>query len=124
MKIVRSVDRPRRVRAHPLPVLQRLVDGTVGAEALTVWRNELAPGEQVLRHSHDVEEVLLVLTGHCRVLTDSDAADLLPGDAVIVPPGTPHGFRALGPADTSVVAVLASADPQVEWHAVDPPSAR
>lgn len=45
------------------------------------------------RHPHehaDVEECILVLAGHGRVWINGETAALRPGDALLVPPATPH----------------------------------
>lgn len=97
-------------RPHPLPTLQRLVDSTTGAHALTVLRNDLRAGEIVPEHRHDVEEVLVVVSGRCRVDAGGESAELHAGDAVTVPPHTLHGFRHAGTGPAGVIAVLAAPD--------------
>lgn len=71
MRVVRGKDHLPVVREHPLPPVQRLIDHASGAESLTILINELRAGEQVSEHSHEVEEVLLVMSGH---LSDFDSA--------------------------------------------------
>ncbi len=115
MQIVRGAERPMRSRPYPLPLVKRLVDGSDGATAMTVLMNELRPPEGVSRHRHDVEEILVVTAGRCEVTVGSATAELAAGDAVVVPPGTVHAFRAVGPQPAAVTAVLASPDPRMLW---------
>jgi quercetin dioxygenase-like cupin family protein len=102
-------------RPYPLPLVRRLVDGADGATALTVLMNELRSGERVPDHIHNVEEILMVTAGRCEFVVGSSTTELAAGDAVIVPPRTVHGFRAVGPQPAAVTAVLASPDPQMVW---------
>lgn len=115
MQVVRGTSRPMRSRPHPLPLVRRLVDGSDGAAAMTVLMNELRAGERVLRHSHNVEEILMVTAGRCEFTVGSDTTELAAGDAVIVPPRTVHGFRTVGSEPAAVTAVLASPDPRMVW---------
>ena len=113
MRVVRSADHPAAVRAHPLPTLQCLIDREAGSDAMTILKNELIADQEVPEHTHDVEEVLIVTSGGCRVEVAGETADLDAGDAVVVPPNTAHSFRHLGARPTTVIAVLASADVKI-----------
>jgi quercetin dioxygenase-like cupin family protein len=108
--IARGADHPAAVRPHPLPTLQRLVDRAAGSSAMTVLRNDLVSGQAVPEHSHDVEEVLIVTAGAVEVDIDGAAEVVDAGDAVIVPPHTPHSFRHAHDEPATVFAVLASPD--------------
>ena len=110
MQVIRATARPTVVRRAPLPTLQRLVDGDVGACATTVLVNQFIAGQRVPAHKHDVEEVIVVTAGRC-VVSLADAEDVLAaGDAVVVPPGTAHSIRHVGDLPATVIAVLAAAD--------------
>jgi quercetin dioxygenase-like cupin family protein len=109
MQVIRSTARPTLVRRAPLPTLQRLVDGDVGARATTILVNQFTAGQRVPDHTHDVEEVLVVTAGQC-VVSLAEAEDVLAaGDAVVVPPGTVHSIRHVGDLPATVIAVLATA---------------
>jgi quercetin dioxygenase-like cupin family protein len=110
MSIIPGTDRPAAVRPAPWPTLQRLVDRANGSEAVTVLVNRFTGDERVARHTHDVEEVLVVVAGAVTVSLGDDAFRVAAGDAVVVPSGTLHGLRHDGPGEASVVAILASPD--------------
>jgi quercetin dioxygenase-like cupin family protein len=110
VRIVRGADRPKAIRPHPLPSLQRLVDRAAGSAAMTVLRNDLVSGQAVPEHSHDVEEILIVTAGAVHVDVAGSAETAAAGDAVIVPPHTAHSFRHASDGPATVFAVLASPD--------------
>jgi quercetin dioxygenase-like cupin family protein len=110
MAIVRSQDRPIRTRGPDLPTLQRLVDRANGAEAVSVLINTFTAGQEVPKHTHDVEEVLIVTTGECVVTVDGEQYGAREGDAVIVKPGATHSIAHRSEQPCTVVAVLGSAD--------------
>jgi quercetin dioxygenase-like cupin family protein len=110
---VRGSNRPAVVRAEPLPTLQRLVDRDAGSNEVTILVNELSEGQRVPEHVHDVEEVLIVTAGQCSVQVGDETAIVGAGDAVIVRPNTPHGFRHVGTTSATIIAVLASPDVQI-----------
>jgi quercetin dioxygenase-like cupin family protein len=60
-----------------------------------------------------VEEVLIVTAGQCSVQVGDETAIVGAGDAVIVRPNTPHGFRHVGTTSATIIAVLASPDVQI-----------
>jgi quercetin dioxygenase-like cupin family protein len=114
MQVIRATARPTVVRRAPLPTLQRLVDGDVGACATTILVNQFIAGQRVPDHKHDVEEVIVVTAGQCVVSVADAEGVLATGDAVVVPPGTAHSIRHVGDLPATVIAVLATA------HAVLP----
>jgi quercetin dioxygenase-like cupin family protein len=50
---------------------------------------QMPPGNVVRTHSHDRDELMVVLGGGCRFNED---VDLGPGDSATVPAGEPYGF--------------------------------
>jgi quercetin dioxygenase-like cupin family protein len=97
--------------APPLPSLQSLISAEAGATSLTVLINEVQPDETVPLHTHEVEEVLVVVDGSCEVTAGRTTLHAERGDAVIVPAGVRHGISHAGTGAARVVAVLASAIP-------------
>jgi quercetin dioxygenase-like cupin family protein len=110
MSIVRRDDRPVLDRGPDLPTLQRLVDRGSGSEAVSVLVNEFSHGEAVPEHVHDVEEVLLVVSGECVVTVDGEHHTAYAGDAVIVRPGSRHSIAHESDEPCTVFGVLGSAD--------------
>jgi quercetin dioxygenase-like cupin family protein len=113
-RVIRSAQRPVLTRPGGQPALQRLVDSEAGARALTVLSNDCGAGEAVRAHTHDVEEVLLVVSGSCEVGIDGTTATVSEGDAVVIPAGQPHSFRARQDG-TRVLGILAGPDARTHY---------
>ena len=111
--IIRSTDRPVQERGPELPTLQRLVDRENGSSAVTVLVNHFAGHQSVPPHTHEVEEVLIVVSGECVLVVDGSELISGSGDAVIVPPGVEHSIDHRSADDATVVAVLASPDVRI-----------
>jgi mannose-6-phosphate isomerase-like protein (cupin superfamily) len=55
----------------------------------------LAPGAATRRHYHArSEEIYLILDGDGRLEVDEDVRAVGPGDAILIPPGSPHRLDA------------------------------
>lgn len=74
-----------------------LATPSVGATEVSVIRQRQQPGGANPVHSHDREEVMVVLAGTVAVTAGDDAHRLGPGDAIIVPARTPHRVENAGP---------------------------
>jgi mannose-6-phosphate isomerase-like protein (cupin superfamily) len=62
-----------------------------GARAQSLARAAVAAGAETEEHFHRAsEEVYLFTSGKGRMRLGSDEADVAAGDAVVIPPGTPH----------------------------------
>ncbi|MEV0713689.1 cupin domain-containing protein [Asanoa sp. NPDC050611] len=48
------------------------------------------------RHTHEEEQVVLVLEGEIEFEVDGDVRVLKPGDVAVIPPWVPHGARTTG----------------------------
>ncbi len=60
----------------------------------------LKPGQKTLEHFHKVsEEIYYVLRGAGRVTVAGGVGDVSEGDAVLIPPGTPHLIDNTGNCD-------------------------
>ena len=113
MSIVRHDDRPVLARGGGRPTLQRLVDRAGGSDTVTVLINVFTGNQAVPEHTHEVEEVLLVVAGECTVTLDGRPESVRAGDAVVVPPGRSHAIKHDSGERCQVIAVLASADAQI-----------
>lgn len=72
--------------------------------------NHFTNGETVPLHVHEVEEVLLVVAGHCIVNVSGREEIVHAGDAVIVERGLDHSITHQPPQPCTVIAVLGSPD--------------
>jgi quercetin dioxygenase-like cupin family protein len=71
-----------------------LVGLLVSTEHLTVGTLTLASGQASLEERHDGEELVFATRGALRVEAGGVEATLTPGDAFVVPAGTPHRYAA------------------------------
>lgn len=61
-----------------------------------VTRYEYSPGTSFPTHTHNVDKMDAVVSGHFRISMGKDAVVLEPGDAVYVPRGVPHSAEVVG----------------------------
>ena len=62
---------------------------------LTVARIALAKGAVVARHSHENEQMTVLLEGLLRFIFDDQEKLLVPGQVMEIPPNAPHKVEAL-----------------------------
>ncbi len=53
-------------------------------------RNEVTEGLEVRPHSHDFDQVAMILEGRCDFFLDREAHPMGPGDLLLVPAGVEH----------------------------------
>ena len=62
----------------------------------------LPPGHRTIPHYHPrTEEIYYILSGKARMTIDRESADVVPGDAIAIPPGQIHTITNTG-SDTLV----------------------
>lgn len=71
-----------------LAAFRPLLDEVLGANH--VVRVRLAPGARSARHTHDCDQVMVVVDGHGSLVTDDGIIDLRPGSVVLTPRRVPH----------------------------------
>ncbi len=68
-------------------------------------RVEISPGAPPVRHKHPGEEIIYVLEGSLEYSIDGrEPATFTAGQALMVPPETPHSVRNVGSGDASELA--------------------
>lgn len=67
-----------------------------GAVEVSVIRQRQTPGAANPPHSHDREEVTVVLSGTVRVTAEKEDAELSAGDALIMPANLVHRIKTTG----------------------------
>jgi len=83
----------RGVGVTTLPYVGRWnARGNVVTTGVTTFQ----PGTGAQRHTHNLEETVLILAGEATAEIDGDEFDLGPGDAAWIPAGTPHLFANRG----------------------------
>jgi quercetin dioxygenase-like cupin family protein len=99
------------------------VGAALGAKHLTVAEQWFEPGAGAPTHRHpeDVEETIQVFSGRARFWVDGEEAELDPGDSIILPGGSEHGFVALGEEPLHIGGATSSATTPTVY--VDEPDA-
>ena len=100
----------------PQQVWERIVARAVQGERLTLAIVELEPGAIVTEHSHDHEQLGLVLRGQMRFRVGDEERDLGPGGTWSIPSNVPHSATA-GPDGASVIDVFAPV--RDDWAAIE-----
>lgn len=113
MPVVYHCDRPMIRSASGEPSLSMVVNREVGATSLSVWVTSHTPGEVVPLHTHAVEEVLTFVAGEGVATVGDETVPVRADMSIIVPPGTPHGYRNTGAGPLRIVITLADAAAQL-----------
>ncbi len=103
------------VQALPGRQMVELFSGAVGAAERVTLRiveiPRLGPPARRSPHEHrDVEECIYVLSGHGLAWIDGETAEVRPGDAVLVPPATPHLLLTRGDTPLRLACFFPTAD--------------
>lgn len=51
------------------------------------------PGEHTTPHSHEETEVFVILSGRALMIVDEEKTQVLPGDVIMLKPGSVHSLR-------------------------------
>jgi quercetin dioxygenase-like cupin family protein len=95
MRVSSREEAPALSRGDGL-VSRLLHSGDVPGTALTVTWVEVEPGSSQVLHSHDPEQVYVVLAGEGRVTVGDDRERVVAGDLVHIPSNTEHGVENTG----------------------------
>jgi mannose-6-phosphate isomerase-like protein (cupin superfamily) len=74
----------------------------------------VAPGRQSIRHRLKADEVYYILSGRGKMFIDAESAEVEPGDAVEIRPGSIQWIRNIGNSDLAFLCIV---DPA--WRAED-----
>lgn len=107
-KIVHA-ERPVVKSPSGLPT-QHLVCRETGSSAIFVGQQWLQPGDQVLVHSHPVEESVTFLSGRGEATMGDETVEFEAGTSLFFPAGLLHGFRNTGGETLHVVVVFPGPD--------------
>jgi len=94
-------------------VLGRSVHG----ERMTLAQIELDPNSSVPEHSHESEQLGVVIEGSLRFRIGEETSELARGDMWCIPARVPHAVEAAGPE--GAVLVEAFAPPRDDWHSLE-----
>ena len=87
----------------------RLVDGELGAEALTVAEVTLEPEGTVPTHIHPTEEAMVILDGELEAILGDRVITVTAGQTVLAPPGVKHGFVNRSGGSARLIAIFPTA---------------
>ena len=93
-----------------------LANEALGTQSCSVHENVLNPGAVVPWHEHQVEEVIVCLSGvgEC-TFKGKDSERYQAGSVLIIPAGTPHTLRNAGSDLLHQLAFLAGVAPGTHW---------
>ena len=100
---------------HRVPRIQTriLVGEKSGAAATAIWEQWIETGGYIPLHYHEVEEVLVILSGSVDV-TLGEAQVTVPAPATIVVPARQiHGLRPSGSEQVHLLAMFPEKSPQI-----------
>jgi unsaturated pyranuronate lyase len=106
---------------EPREVWERILARSVHGDRMTLGVVELEPGAHAREHSHDHEQLGLVLQGTIEFRIGDDRRTLGPGATYVIPSNVPHEAIA-GPEGTVVVDVFAPV--RTEWRDLAPSEQR
>ena len=86
-----------------------LVDGTKGAESLSVGDVVLRDGGKVPTHIHPTEEAMVIVEGQLDAVLGDDVIPVSAGQTVLAPAGMRHGFVNRSGAQARLMAIFPTA---------------
>ena len=101
---------------RPLAIWEGVVARAVRGERITLAVVELEPGAMVAEHSHDNEQLGIVLSGSIAFRVDGEERELGPGETWRIDSNKPHNAVA-GPGGAVVIDVFAPR--RDDWDAVE-----
>ena len=88
----------RKVHVFGVVLTIRVPSGAAGGD-FAVWEEAAPPGSGPPRHIHPrMDEAFQILEGCYEVWCSGRIHELGPGAMAMIPKGTPHAFRCMGPA--------------------------
>lgn len=105
----------RREELTPSPNRTVEFEGEPYGAGISVILVDNEPGQGPGLHRHSYPETWIVRSGRALVTAGEEEVEAGPGDVVVVEPGTPHGFRNLGPERLQIVCIHAAGRMVTEW---------
>jgi quercetin dioxygenase-like cupin family protein len=100
----KGVDRGNGAMTFPM------VGKAQGAKNFSAGITSFKPGVNVPMHSHNVDEMVIVLEGQGECVLDGETKPVKQWDTTYVPGGVVHCFRNTGSTQMSIMWVYASTD--------------
>jgi mannose-6-phosphate isomerase-like protein (cupin superfamily) len=109
-----------RLRDLAVSPTAALFEGRRAGAGVSMFVTRTPPGAAVGLHVHPYPETFLLLEGRGRWTRGDEVVELGPEDLLVVPPGTPHGFRNVGDEPLLVVSVHEAGAIEQTWLGRDP----
>lgn len=77
-------------------------------EQMVVFRERIAPGDQIPLHRHTMEEVMMVDKGVIQARIGENEHTAMEGSVIFIPGFTLHGFKNIGTESAQITAVFPS----------------
>src|SRR5580700_8587451 len=106
------------VNAENLPgneIARTFEGGAHGPASVSFFLVHNQPGQGPQLHQHPYDETFIILEGRVLVRVGDETVEGGPGDIVVGPPDTPHGFTNLGPERARLVCIHAAPVMQTTW---------
>ncbi len=100
---------------HEVPRIKTrvLVGAASGAKETAVWQQWIEPDGLIPLHYHDVEEVLVFLTGTIALTIDDQTIAIRAPATVVIPAGQIHGLRPADDVDVQLIAFFPCPSPRI-----------
>ena len=100
---------------HTVPRIQTriLVGDASGAAATTIWEQWIDPGGHIPLHYHEVEEVLILLTGSVELVMGDQQETVRAPASILVAPHLVHGLQHVGSEQVHLLAMFPEKSPQI-----------
>ena len=82
---------------------------------VSIIKVDTPPGRGPSLHRHEYEEVFVLHKGEVTFTVGDEERVARPGDIVVVPPGTPHGFVNSGDESLGMTAIHVNPRFVTEW---------
>jgi mannose-6-phosphate isomerase-like protein (cupin superfamily) len=110
MQIVRLAEREPFVTKDGSSIRELAHPGWTAARNQSLAEATVPPGGETDEHYHPrSEEIYLFVAGEGRMRLGGEEADVRPGEAVVIPPGTPHKLWNPGPVPLVLMCCCAPA---------------
>lgn len=103
-------------RIRPLKVWDGVIARALEGERLSLAVIELDPGSVVPEHSHEHEQLGIVIRGSVTFRVETEVRELVPGGTWRIPSNAPHEVRA-GPEGAVVIDVFAPV--RADWQGLE-----
>ena len=90
-------------------------EGEPHGAGVSFFLGDLAPGKGPGMHKHPYSETCIVRSGQAAMSVDGEEVLAGPGDIVVIGPGTPHSFTAIGEGRLDMICIHASDRFIIEW---------